>query len=126
MGVRNFKSLGPQKSFVRNNYSVVIEPSWRQRNPPRVPNLIGGRFVDSQSFASINVVNPATQQIASQVPLTTNEEFKAAVFSAKRAFPLWRCTPITTRQRIMFKFQELIRRDIDKLAMSITSEHGKH
>lgn len=32
--VRNFKSLSPQKSFVRNNYSVVIEPSWRQRNPP--------------------------------------------------------------------------------------------
>ncbi|KAM5548440.1 methylmalonate-semialdehyde dehydrogenase [acylating], mitochondrial-like [Rosa sericea] len=124
-GVRNFKSLSPQKSLARNDYSVVIEPSWRQRNPPRVPNLIGGRFVDSQSFASIDVLNPATQQVASQVPLTTNEEFKAAVFSAKRAFPLWRCTPITTRQRIMFKFQELIRRDIDKIAMTITSEHGK-
>uniref|UniRef100_UPI0005C833C1 methylmalonate-semialdehyde dehydrogenase [acylating], mitochondrial-like isoform X1 n=1 Tax=Fragaria vesca subsp. vesca TaxID=101020 RepID=UPI0005C833C1 len=125
MGVRHFKSLNPQQSLARNNYPVVIGPSWRQRNPPRVPNLIGGRFVDSQSFASIDVLNPATQQISSQVPLTTNEEFKAAVFSAKRAFPLWRCTPITTRQRIMFKFQELIRRDIDKIAVTISSEHGK-
>lgn len=125
MAVRNFKSLRPQKSAVRNNYLTVTEPSWRQRNPPRVPNLIGGRFVDSQSSASIDVLNPATQQVVCQVPLTTNEEFKAAVFAAKRAFPLWRNTSIATRQRIMFKFQELIRRDIDKLAGNITSEHGK-
>lgn len=47
-----------------------------------------------------------------QVPLTTSEEFKAAVFAAKRAFPIWRNTPVTTRQRIMFKLQELIRRDV--------------
>ncbi|KAK6241267.1 hypothetical protein SCA6_006656 [Theobroma cacao] len=142
MSVRNYKSLRPQKSAVRNNYLSVMEPPWRQRNPPvsfrftlelnslgatcqRVPNLIGGRFVDSQSFASIDVINPATQEVVSQVPMTTNEEFRAAVFAAKRAFPSWRNTPITTRQRIMFKFQELIRRDIDKLAMNITNEHGK-
>ncbi|KAG2704942.1 hypothetical protein I3843_05G028800 [Carya illinoinensis] len=125
MTVRNFKSLGPQKSAVRNNYLAVTKPSWRQRDPPRVPNLIGGRFVDSQSFTSIDVLNPATQQVVSQVPVTTIEEFKAAVFAAKRAFPLWQNTPIVTRQRIMFKFQELIRRDIDKLARIITAEHGK-
>jgi acyl-CoA reductase-like NAD-dependent aldehyde dehydrogenase len=44
--------------------------------------------------------------------LTTNEEFKAAVSAAKHAFPAWRNTPITTRQRAMLKLQELIRRDI--------------
>ncbi|KAJ6895091.1 hypothetical protein NC651_021544 [Populus alba x Populus x berolinensis] len=124
-GVRNFKSLRPEKSAVRDKHLSIAEPSWRQRYPMRVPNFIGGRLVNSQSFASIDVINPATQQVVSQVPLTTNEEFRAAVFAAKRAFPQWRDTPITTRQRIMFKFQELIRRDIDKLAMSITTEHGK-
>ncbi|XP_057978207.1 methylmalonate-semialdehyde dehydrogenase [acylating], mitochondrial-like isoform X2 [Malania oleifera] len=124
--VRNFKSLRPQKAASENSHlSRVSEPSWRQRNPPRVPNLIGGKFVDSQSFASIDVVNPATQTVVSQVPITTSEEFRAAVFAAKRAFPSWRNTPITTRSRIMFKLQELIRRDIDKLVMNITSEHGK-
>ncbi|KAJ9159221.1 hypothetical protein P3X46_024742 [Hevea brasiliensis] len=125
MTVRQFRSLRPEKSAVRKNYLSVTEPSWRQCYPTRVPNLIGGKFVDSQSFASIDVINPATQQLVSQVPLTTNEEFRAAVFAAKRAFPSWRSTPITTRQRIMFKFQELIRREIDKLSMTITVEHGK-
>lgn len=57
----------------------------------------------------------ATQEVVSQVPLTTYEEFKAAVATAKQAFPSWKNTPITTRQRIMFKLQELIRRDIVSL-----------
>ncbi|CAK9150946.1 unnamed protein product [Ilex paraguariensis] len=122
--VRRFKSLKPQTSAEGNSPSTT-DPSWRKRHPPRVPNLIGGRFVDSQSSTSIDVINPATQQVVSQVPLTTSEEFRAAVFAAKRAFPLWRNTPVTNRQRIMFKLQELIRRDFDKIAMTITTEQGK-
>ncbi|KAJ4832463.1 hypothetical protein Tsubulata_016016 [Turnera subulata] len=123
--VKNFKSLRAEKSAARNNYISISEASWRQQNPSRVPNFIGGKFVDSQSFASVDVINPATQEVVCQVPLTTNEECRAAVFAAKRAIPVWRNTPISARQRIMFKFQELIRRDIDKLAISITTEHGK-
>ncbi|XP_058190434.1 methylmalonate-semialdehyde dehydrogenase [acylating], mitochondrial-like isoform X2 [Rhododendron vialii] len=124
--VKRFKTLRPQTSAVGNlHLPSTSEPSWRQRYPPRVPNLIGGRFVDSQSSASVDVINPATQQVVSQVPFTTTEEFKAAIFAAKRAFPSWRNTLVTTRQRIMFKLQELIRRDIDKLAFNITSEQGK-
>ena len=54
----------------------------------------------------------ATQEVVSQIPLTTKEEFKAAVSAAKQAFPSWRNTPVTTRQRVMLKLQELIRRDM--------------
>ncbi|XP_075674061.1 methylmalonate-semialdehyde dehydrogenase [acylating], mitochondrial [Castanea sativa] len=119
-------SLRPQIFALRNtHFSTATEPSSKQPNSLRVPNLIGGAFVDSQSLASIDVINPATQEVVSQVPLTTNEEFKAAVSSAKQAFLSWRNTPVTTRQRIMFKLQELIRRDIDKLALNITTEQGK-
>ncbi|KAG6571880.1 Methylmalonate-semialdehyde dehydrogenase [acylating], mitochondrial, partial [Cucurbita argyrosperma subsp. sororia] len=42
-----------------------------------------------------------------------------------KAFPAWRNTPVTTRQQIMVKLQELIRRDIDKLALNFTTEQGK-
>ncbi|XP_024633259.1 methylmalonate-semialdehyde dehydrogenase [acylating], mitochondrial isoform X2 [Medicago truncatula] len=92
---------------------------------PLVPNLIGGKFIESKSLTFIDVINPATQEVLSQVPLTTNEEFKAAVAAAKKAFPSWRNTPITKRQRVMLKFQELIRRDMDKLALNVTTEQGK-
>ncbi|KAK6916203.1 Aldehyde dehydrogenase domain [Dillenia turbinata] len=119
--------LRPQQiSTLRDSYfSTATAASSSQRTSLRIPNFIGGKFVDSQSQESIDVINPATQEVVSQVPLTTNEEFKAAVSAAKQAFPSWRNTPVTTRQRIMIKLQELIRRDIDKLALNITTEQGK-
>ncbi|THG08649.1 hypothetical protein TEA_015519 [Camellia sinensis var. sinensis] len=82
-------------------------------------------LVSTSTEASTKQDCPATQEVVSQVPLTTYEEFKAAVSAAKQAFSLWKNTPVTARQRIMFKLQELIRRDIDKLAMNISTEQGK-
>ncbi|KAH9608118.1 hypothetical protein KSS87_021792 [Heliosperma pusillum] len=107
------------------NYTTVTQQFNQPRKPSRVPLLVGGKFIESQAAESIDVINPATQEIVSQVPLTTKEEFQSAVDAAKKAFPSWRNTPVTTRQRIMFKLQELIRRDMDKLALNITTEQGK-
>lgn len=44
--------------------------------------------------------------------MTTYEEFKAAVVASKQTFPAWKNTEVSTRQRIMFKLQDLIQRDI--------------
>eukprot|EP00955_Chlamydomonas_euryale_P050382 354545-Chlamydomonas_euryale.AAC.4 len=52
-------------------------------------------------------------------------EFNGAVESAKAAFPKWRDTPIPTRTRVMLKYQELIRDNMDSLAESVTAEQGK-
>ncbi|KAL6515364.1 Methylmalonate-semialdehyde dehydrogenase [acylating], mitochondrial [Orobanche hederae] len=124
--VRNTMRLNPQLfGVVNSHFSTAAEQPWRHGNFLRVPNLIGGSFVDSQSSNAIDVINPATQEVVSRVPLTTKEEFKSAVSSAREAFPSWRNTPITTRQRIMFKLQELIRKNMDKLALNITTEQGK-
>jgi len=95
------------------------------QTPPKVKVLIGGEFLDSQAQEWIDVINPATQHVVSRLPLTTPEEFQLAVDAAKQAFPGWRNTPVTSRQRIMFKLQELIRRDMEKLAVSVTTEQGK-
>ncbi|KAL8060869.1 hypothetical protein ABFS82_02G052600 [Erythranthe guttata] len=124
--VRNMRRLSPRIIGVASSqFSTATESSWRHGNSLRVPNLIGGTFVDSHSPDHIDVINPATQEVVSQVPLTTREEFNSAVSAAKEAFPSWRNTPITTRQRIMFKLQDLIRKNMDKLASNITTEQGK-
>ncbi|CAN1332624.1 Methylmalonate-semialdehyde dehydrogenase [acylating], mitochondrial, partial [Linum perenne] len=126
--VRNLGGLRPRifGTLARSHFTTTAtEPSSSSRGDQRVPNLIGGSFVDSKSSSTIDVINPATQEVVSQLPLTTNEEFKAAVSAAKTAFRSWRNTPITTRQRVMFKLQELIRRDKEKLALNITTEQGK-
>ncbi|CAL1370396.1 unnamed protein product [Linum trigynum] len=130
--VRNLGGLRPQifGSLGRFHSTTTAteassSPSSDQTSPLRVPNLIGGSFVHSKSPSTIDVINPATQEVVSQVPLTTHDEFKAAVIAAKNAFRSWRNTPITTRQRVMLKLQDLIRRDKDKLALNITTEQGK-
>ncbi|MCO5597329.1 hypothetical protein L7F22_051405 [Adiantum nelumboides] len=107
-------------------YSVepAVQPS-HEELPPRVKLLIGGSFLDSKAEEWIDVINPATQDIVSKVPLTTAQEFETAVEAAKQAYPKWRDTPVTVRQRIMLKLQELIRRDMDKLAQNVTMEQGK-
>ncbi|EEF29994.1 methylmalonate-semialdehyde dehydrogenase, putative [Ricinus communis] len=123
---RSFKSWRPNRSIPVNTSTTPAGGSLMQNNQPlKVPNFIGGKFVESQGSTIIDVINPASQEVVSQVPLTTYEEFKDAVIAAKKAFPLWKNTPIATRQRIMFKLQELIRRDMDKLVVNITLEQGK-
>jgi malonate-semialdehyde dehydrogenase (acetylating)/methylmalonate-semialdehyde dehydrogenase len=87
--------------------------------------LIGGKMQDSSAKEWIDVVNPATQQVVSRVPQTTQQEFENAVATAKAAFPRWRDTPVAQRARIMLRFQALIRKHTDELALSITTEQGK-
>ncbi|XP_022846859.1 methylmalonate-semialdehyde dehydrogenase [acylating], mitochondrial-like [Olea europaea var. sylvestris] len=118
---KSFKSWRP-------NVSAPVDTSIETSTcvcPLKVTNYIGGKFVESQACEIIDVINPATQEIISQVPTTTYEEFKAAVTAAKHAFPAWKNTTASTRRRIMFKLEDLIRRDIDKIAMSIATEQGK-
>ncbi|KAL4387744.1 hypothetical protein GQ457_09G011000 [Hibiscus cannabinus] len=122
---KNFKSWRPNRSVpVNSDSSSPGEFSNQNNQPVKVPNFIGGKFVCSLGSMVIDIVNPATQEVVSQVPSTTYEEFKDAVNAAKQAFPSWKNTPVTARQRIMFKLQELIHRNIDKLAMNITVEQG--
>ncbi|KAG5529636.1 hypothetical protein RHGRI_030124 [Rhododendron griersonianum] len=118
---KTFRTWRPNRPVALNS----MEASAELNCPLKVHNLIGGKSVDSQACAIVDVLNPATQGVVSQVPFTTYDEFRAAVSAAKQALPSWKNTPVNTRQRIMFKFQELIHRDIDKLAMSICREQGK-
>jgi malonate-semialdehyde dehydrogenase (acetylating)/methylmalonate-semialdehyde dehydrogenase len=92
---------------------------------PNVKLLINGQLVDSKTTEWKDVVNPATQQVLARVPFATPEELEAAVSSAAVAYRTWKNTPVGARMRVMLKLQELIRRDIKKLAECLTHEQGK-
>ncbi|MCF7696041.1 CoA-acylating methylmalonate-semialdehyde dehydrogenase [Mycetohabitans rhizoxinica] len=87
--------------------------------------LIDGQFVESQSTEWRDIINPATQQVIGRVPFATDDEVKAAVAAAQRAFATWKHTSIGTRMRIMLKFQELIRLHMERIAHTLTAEQGK-
>ena len=92
---------------------------------PRIPLLIDGQFVASQTDQWRDVVNPATQEVLAQVPFATVDEVGAAVAAAQEAFKTWRKTPIGTRARIFLKYQQLIREHMGELAAILTAEQGK-
>lgn len=93
--------------------------------PIDTTNFIDNEFVTSQATTWIDLHDPATNNLVSRVPQSTDAELKAAVASAEKAFPAWRATSIMSRQQIMFKFVSLIRQHWDRLAASITLEQGK-
>jgi malonate-semialdehyde dehydrogenase (acetylating)/methylmalonate-semialdehyde dehydrogenase len=86
---------------------------------------INGKHVEGTSGRFGDVYNPATGEVASQVPLASTAELNDAVDAAKAAFPDWAATPPLTRARVMFKYKTLIEDNSDRLAALITAEHGK-
>ena len=92
---------------------------------PTVKLLINGELVESRATAWRDIVNPATQEVLARVPMCGAGEVDAAVQSAAAAFKTWKNAPIGQRARIMLKLQELIRRDMKKLAACLTAEQGK-
>ncbi|KAM7207027.1 Aldehyde/histidinol dehydrogenase [Rhypophila sp. PSN 637] len=89
------------------------------------PFFIDNQFVTSSTKEFIDLHDPATNNLVTRVPQNTDEELKAAVASAQKAFETWRTTSVLHRQQIMFKFVALIRENWDRLAASITLEQGK-
>ncbi|KAK4251874.1 Aldehyde/histidinol dehydrogenase [Corynascus novoguineensis] len=89
------------------------------------PYFVDNKFLQSSTTQFIDLHDPATNNLVTRVPQNTNEELKAAVASAQKAFETWRTTSVLHRQQIMFKFVALIRENWDRLAASITLEQGK-
>jgi malonate-semialdehyde dehydrogenase (acetylating)/methylmalonate-semialdehyde dehydrogenase len=104
---------------------MAANPQPAAGNAPTVKLLIGGKFVESKAGNWRDVVDPATQQVLARVPMCDAQEVGEAIQVAAEAFKTWRNVPIGQRARMMLKLQELIRRDMKKLAASITAEQGK-
>jgi len=119
-GLLTLIMLSASKLFSR----TVLMQSYT-RSVTKVPNLINGEFRESKSNKWIDVINPATQEVVSQVPESTPQEMEEAVASAKKAFVDWRETTVPSRCRIMFRFRDLIEKHTDELAALITKEQGK-
>lgn len=89
------------------------------------PYFMDNKFVASTTDKFIDLPDPATNNLVTRVPQMTDEEMRAAVASAEKAFKSWKNTTVLARQAIMFRFVSLIRENWDRLAASITLEQGK-
>jgi malonate-semialdehyde dehydrogenase (acetylating)/methylmalonate-semialdehyde dehydrogenase len=88
-------------------------------------HYVNGKITESRSNRFGDVYNPATGEVQARVSLASKAEVDAAVAAATAAFPAWSQTPPLQRARVLFRFKALVEANIDKLAATLTSEHGK-
>ncbi|MBI2501288.1 MAG: aldehyde dehydrogenase family protein, partial [Deltaproteobacteria bacterium] len=88
---------------------------------------IGGEFVEAKRGKRMDLLNPATGEIAYQVPEAGVEDVDAAIQSARRAFDEgpWRDSTGQQRGRVLFQIAEALRRESKRLALLETENMGK-
>ncbi|MBS1982699.1 MAG: CoA-acylating methylmalonate-semialdehyde dehydrogenase [Bdellovibrionales bacterium] len=91
----------------------------------KVPNLINGEFVQSQTKHFGSVINPATQEVIAEVPFSTSTEMEQAVQAAATAFKTWKEVPTPERARFVMKYTHLLKQNQDELAKILAQENGK-
>jgi malonate-semialdehyde dehydrogenase (acetylating)/methylmalonate-semialdehyde dehydrogenase len=91
----------------------------------KILNYINGCWQESQARERLDVVNPATQEVLGQAPLSTASEVDQAAQAAANAFQEWRRTPPTQRIQYLFRLKGLLENNIEDISRTITMECGK-
>ncbi|MEE2691989.1 MAG: CoA-acylating methylmalonate-semialdehyde dehydrogenase [Pseudomonadota bacterium] len=88
-------------------------------------HFISGKRISGTSGRFGDVWNPTTGEVQAKVALASRKEVEAAISAAEKAFPDWAAVNPQRRARVMFRFKELVEKDMDNLARMLSSEHGK-
>ncbi|WP_394653549.1 CoA-acylating methylmalonate-semialdehyde dehydrogenase, partial [uncultured Sphingomonas sp.] len=72
-----------------------------------------------------DVFDPNSGQVQARVGLGSAADLERAIEAAKAAQPAWAATNPQRRARVLFKFKELVEANMDALAHTLSSEHGK-
>ncbi|WP_294190861.1 CoA-acylating methylmalonate-semialdehyde dehydrogenase [uncultured Sphingomonas sp.] len=72
-----------------------------------------------------DVYDPNTGKVQASVTLGTQADLDRAIAAAQAAQPAWAATNPQRRARVMFRFKELVEANMDELAHTLSSEHGK-
>jgi succinate-semialdehyde dehydrogenase/glutarate-semialdehyde dehydrogenase len=93
--------------------------------PSHTQLFINGAWTDSQSGATLSVLNPATAEEIGTVSNAQRSDLDLALDAAQKGFHAWRKISAFERSKIMRKAAELIRSRIDSITRILTTEQGK-
>ena len=85
---------------------------------------INGKWVSPKSNKSIQVINPATEEVCAEISLGSKEDVNDAVSSAKEAFKTWAFSSKKERLEPLEKLYELYKKRWSDIAETITTEMG--
>lgn len=87
--------------------------------------FINGEWIEAQSGATFDVINPATGAKLGEMPDGGGADATAAVAAAQSAFGSWSTTTTHERADILMRAWQLMQDRSDDLAHLMTSEQGK-
>ncbi|MBO0346078.1 NAD-dependent succinate-semialdehyde dehydrogenase [Roseibium sp. CAU 1637] len=86
---------------------------------------INGSWSAADNGATVEVINPATDEIIGTIPHCGRAETARAISSAHTAFKSWKKTTAEERSKLMGRLADEIVANLDELALLLTAEMGK-
>ena len=107
--------------------ATVTEPRRKAALSFQTKLLIDGQFRDSGSGKTFATINPATEDVITEVAEGEAADIDLAVKAARKAFDSgpWRKMDARDRGRLMNKLADLIEEHVDELAELETLDNGK-
>ncbi len=88
-------------------------------------SLINGKWVKETKNRTVNVINPANQEIIATVSSVGVIETQQAITSAQQAQKTWRATTAKDRSLLLRRWHDLLLKNQEDLALLMTLEQGK-
>lgn len=86
---------------------------------------VNGKYIESTGTESIDILNPATEEVISRIPKGTKEDVDKAVEAADQAQKAWELTPNIERGKIVRKLGDEIAKRRDTFIDLLQEEQGK-
>jgi aldehyde dehydrogenase (NAD+) len=85
---------------------------------------IDGQWVDPAGSGTIDIENPATEEIIGRIPACTSADVDRAVVAARAAYDSWSATTPEERAKYLTRLQDAIASRQGEIAAAITAELG--
>jgi aldehyde dehydrogenase (NAD+) len=119
---RQDRQLAASRMF---EYVPAPEATDHVRIAPHHDLFIGGRFVRAHSKTRFPTVNPATEEVLSEVSQADEMDVDRAVRAAGKAFGAWSKLPAARRARYIFRLSRILQERARELAVVETMDGGK-
>ena len=86
--------------------------------------FINCEWVAPSTDATMDVIDPSTEEVTETIALGAQADTDAAVAAAKAAFPAWAATPLAERVKLMERVREIYIARADEMADAISREMG--
>jgi succinate-semialdehyde dehydrogenase/glutarate-semialdehyde dehydrogenase len=86
---------------------------------------IDGKWCDAENGRTLGVINPATEEVITDVAYGGRAEVRRAIEAAHKAMPAWMKLTAWDRAKVLKKTADLMRERVDAIARTLTTEQGK-